>query len=195
MAPGRERGVTLLVALLMLIAVLLVGTSAARMALQGEQSARADRDRQLALVAAEDGLMDAERDIDGNAGTERGAMFTPAGAPGFVDGCEGGAAQLGLCAHAKGAAAPAWQTVDLSGSEDGGRHTVDYGTFTGADMRTGSGVLPFRKPRYLIERLPCHLPGEEAGAAPAYCYRISVIGFGPRPGTEVVLQSVLRKAD
>ncbi|HEY1147855.1 MAG TPA: PilX N-terminal domain-containing pilus assembly protein, partial [Pseudoduganella sp.] len=60
----RERGVALLVTLLMLVAVLLLGASASTMALLGEQAARAERDRLVAFQAAEDALMDAERDIE-----------------------------------------------------------------------------------------------------------------------------------
>lgn len=197
---GRQGGVTLLVAMLLLIAVLLVGASAARMALQGEQAARAGRDREVAFAAAEDALMDAERDIEGTspahdgAWAARSALFADGDGVGFVDGC-GNGDHAGLCARARDGAAPAWQAVDLSGAEDGGAHTAAYGDFTGAVMPTGSGALPFQRPRYLIERIPCHVPGEEAGAAAHYCYRVTVIGFGARPNTEVVLQSVYRKVD
>lgn len=230
----RQRGVTLLVTMLILIAVMLVGASAARMALQSEQAARAGRDRQVAFQAAEDALMDGERDVartasdpaghdggdaadaagaadagesgTGSAGTgagswsARSALF--GGAPfgtdsglGFVDGCGTGPVNLGLCAHAEGAAPPAWQAADLRGVEDGGGHTVQYGDFSGASMQTGTGFLPFRRPRYLIERIPCHHPGDEVGASGGYCYRVTAIGFGANPETEVVLQSVYRRAD
>lgn len=221
----RQRGVTLLVTMLILIAVMLVGASAARMALQGEQAARAGRDRQVAFQAAEDALMDGERDVartasdpagrdGGDAGgsggegagaglgswSARSALFgsgpfgTDAGL-GFIDGCGTGPVNLGLCARAEGAAAPAWQAVDLRGAEDGDGHTVQYGDYSGASMQTGSGFLPFRRPRYLIERVPCHQPGDEVGAPGGYCYRVTAIGFGASPETEVVLQSVYRRAD
>ncbi|NRR31354.1 pilus assembly protein PilX [Oxalobacteraceae bacterium] len=192
----------MVVSMLMLIAVLLFGASAARIAWQGEKAARSERDRHTAFQAAEDGIMDAERDIQGggsDAGTGRGALFGDDGALGFADGCGSGVSQ-GLCASggADGAddanAAPAWQRVDLPGDEGGGE-AVTHGQFTGAAMQTGDGFLPFRRPRYVIERLPDHQPGEEAGPAPAYIYRVTAMGFGARPGTEVVLQTVYRKAD
>lgn len=237
---SRQRGVTLLVTMLILIAVMLVGASAARMALQGEQAARAGRDRQVAFQAAEDALMDGERDVArtpsdpaghdgddaadaGGAGatgrtgrtgaigaagagagaaslSARSALFggAPPGTdsgPGFVDGCGTGPVNLGLCAHAEGAAPPVWQAVDLRGADDGGSHTVQYGDYSGASMQTGSGFLPFRRPRYLIERIPCHQPGDEVGASGDHCYRVTAIGFGANPETEVVLQSVFRRAD
>jgi type IV pilus assembly protein PilX len=205
---GRQRGVTLLVAMLILVAVVLVGASAARLALQGEQAARAGRDRQVAFQAAEDALMDGERDVarpavDGDGPVSatadvwnaRSALFGFDTAQGFVDGCGTGPVNAGLCARTGGGAAPAWQAVDLSGIEDGGGHTVQFGGYSGAFMQTGTGFLPFRRPRYLIERVPCHQPGDEVGAAGGYCYRVTAIGFGARPETEVVLQSVYRKAE
>lgn len=195
LARWRQRGVALLVTVLMLIAVVLVGASAARLALQGEKAARGDRDRQIAFEAAEEGLMDAERDIEGGLFAARSVLFLAGSALGFDDGCgDGRIDNLGLCGRGEDPAAPAWQRVDLAGDAAGAR-SVEYGSFTGASMRTGEGALPFKRPRYVIERLPYHRPGEEVGAAPAYVYRVTAIGFGARPGTEVVLQSVYRKPD
>jgi type IV pilus assembly protein PilX len=172
MSARRQQGVTVLVCLMMLILVMLLGVSAAQMSLQGEKAARGERDRDVAFQAAEDALADAERDIQASP-----AVAAPCDAvPG---------------------AAPAWQRVDLSGVEDGGKCTLSYGARTGAAMSTGEGFLPFKKPRYVIERMACHPPGEDAsaGAAASYCYRVTAIGFGARPATEVVLQTVFSKPD
>ena len=190
-----QRGMALLVSLLMLIMVMLLGASAAQLALQGEKGVRAGRDRAVAFQAAEDALADAERDIQGGSGSSR--ITSAESTAAFDDSCASGAAVVpGLYLRASGAA-PVWQTVDLSGVEDGGACSVDYGAYTGAAMRTGQGFLPFRKPRYIIERMECHQPGQNAAsdAAPQYCYRVTAIGFGARPGTEVVLQTVSRKVD
>jgi type IV pilus assembly protein PilX len=148
----HQHGITLPVTMLMLLAALTIGASAAQMAMLGEKSARAERDHLIAFQAAEDALMDAERDI--NAG-----LGQPIDVP---------------------APAPAWQAVDLGG--DGG---TEYGALTGAAMPVGQGNLPFRRPRYLVERV-AYTP---VGAPPAYYYRVTVMGFGPRPGTETVLQA------
>lgn len=166
----RQQGVTVLVCLMMLILVMLLGVSAAQMSLQGEKAARGERDRDVAFQAAEDALADAERDIQAGPAVPCDAV------PG---------------------AAPVWQRVDLSGVEDGGKCTLSYGARTGAAMSTGEGFLPFKKPRYVIERMECHPPGEDAsaGAAASYCYRVTAIGFGARPATEVVLQTVFSKPD
>lgn len=169
-ALRRESGVALLVCLLMLIMVMLLGVSAAQLSLQGEKAARGERDREVAFQAAEDAVADAERDIEEGPGK----VVDPA------------------CGTA-----PVWQKVDLSGVEDGGACTLAYGAVTGAAMQTGQGFLPFKKPRYLIERTECHQPGEDAsaGAASSYCYRVTAIGFGAKTTTEVILQSVFVKPE
>lgn len=195
----RERGVTLLLALLMLVCVMLIGVSAAFIAIEGEQAARAGRDGQVAFEAAEDALNDAERDIGADGGPDpagpgvRRELFT--GGAAWGDGCS--PPGQGLAAKALADAAPAWERVDLTGEEDGGRCSLEFGSMTGASMQTGAGFLPFRRPRYVVERILCHRPGEDAsaGAAPSYCYRVTVIGFGSKPETEVVLQSVYKRKE
>ncbi|WP_083941232.1 pilus assembly PilX family protein [Pseudoduganella violaceinigra] len=152
-----QRGITLPVTMLLLLTALTIGASAAQMAMLGEKAARAERDRLIAFQAAEDALMDAERDI--NAGL---------GQP------------LDVLSPEPNGTAPAWQVVDLAGS--GG---TEYGALTGARMDAGQGALPFRRPRYLVERV-AYTP---AGAPPAHYYRVTVLGFGPRPGAETVLQA------
>lgn len=211
---GRQRGISLVMALVMTIALLLIGVSAAELAWQGEKAARAQRDRHVAFQAAEAALDDAEKDIQGAAGPSgaaRGAQFAPDGAAGFAAACipppappDGGPASeakpdaaRGLLERAALGATPVWQVVDLSGVEDGGLCSVPFGGFTGAAMETGQGFQPFQRPRYIVERMECHLPGDDAsaGAPPRYCYRVTAIGFGAQPATQVVLQSVFRRAD
>jgi type IV pilus assembly protein PilX len=206
---ARERGVALLVSLMLLIMVMLLGVSAAQLCLQGEKAARGERDRDVAFQAAEDAVADAELDIlggpEGAGNPARAAAFEPgADAGAFVQECGGpgadpaaAAAGTGLRLRAPAGVAPVWQRVDLSGAEDGGACTVTHGAFTSAQMPTGQGFLPFKKPRYVIERMECHQPGEDAsaGAVTRYCYRVTAIGFGARQETEVVLQSVFSKPE
>ncbi|AKU21859.1 hypothetical protein [Massilia sp. NR 4-1] len=185
MRRRREAGATLLVVLLMLAGILLLGASGAQMALQDEMAARAGRDRLLAFQAAEDALMDAEKDIGGAPGVppERSAHFS--GDDGaFSADCGGTASAAGLCRGVEGEA-PVWQSVDLAAAG------VPFGRFTGTAMETGRGTLPFARPRYVIERLPYSLPGEGASTPPHHYYRVTAIGFGPRPSAEVVLQATL----
>jgi type IV pilus assembly protein PilX len=189
----RQRGVTLVVGLLMLAAVLLLAASAADMALMGEKSARAERDRHIALQSAEDALMDAELDIEGAAAVpaERRAQFDAADSfrPAAGTAC-GAGLSLGLCARSAAGEPPPWQTVDL-----GNGTGVPLGTFTGIEAETGEGTLPLRRPRYIVERLPYHPPGSEVGADNGNLYRVTAIGFGSREGTQVVLQATYRRHD
>ncbi|MGK5081090.1 pilus assembly PilX family protein [Janthinobacterium sp. HLX7-2] len=201
--PLRERGATLVYVLCLLVVILLLGVSAAQMALQGEKAARGERDRHVAFQAAEEALMDAQNDIDGLPGAPgRSSLFAPGSAAGFADAC-GDGGELGLCLPAAKGAPALWLSTALdaagAASGAGASRTVPYGHFTGAVMQTGQGFLPSRRPRYLIELLPFHPPGEEAGAAPGslaaetYVYRITAIGFGAQDSTQVVLQSYYRK--
>jgi type IV pilus assembly protein PilX len=196
---GRQRGIALVVSLVLLIMVLLLCGSAAQLSLQGEKAARSERDRQVAFLAAEDALNDAEHDVDDSSDPTRRAAF--ATGDGFAEACGAGAgggsggSSAGLRVRAPAGATPAWQAVDLAGIEGG--CTAGHGAFTGAAMPTGEGFLPFKKPRYLIERMECHQPGDDASAAapPRYCYRVTALGFGARAETEVVLQSVFSKPE
>ncbi len=197
-ARVRHGGATLVYVLCLLVIILLLGISAAQIALQGEKAARGERDRQIAFQAAEEALMDAQNDIEGLPGAPgRSSLFAPGSAAGFVDGCgEGGA--LGLCLPAAPDAPALWLSTDLAGAE-GSSRAVPYGQFTGAVMQTGQGFLPSRRPRYLIELLPFHPPGAQAAAVAgglateSYVYRITAIGFGAQESTQVVLQSYYRK--
>lgn len=190
-----QRGMALVFTLCLLLLILLLGVSAAQMALLGEKAARGERDRHIAFHAAEEALMDAERDIEGQPGAPgRSGLFAPDSAAGFAASC---GEQPGLCLPAAEPAPPVWLVNELDADDEGA--TVAYGRFTGAPMQTGQGFLPFRRPRYLIELLPFHAPGEEAGApagaaAPAsYLYRVTAIGFGASEDTQVVLQTYYRK--
>lgn len=187
----RCTGAALLTALCVLVAVLVIGVSAAQMALNAEKSARNERDRHIALQAAEAGLLDAERDIEGGAdpGSSRAALFGAGSALGFAEGCGRDNANLGLCMYVP--MAPAWQAVDLAAAD--GAATTPYGKFTGAVLPAGAGSLPARAPRYIIELMPLVRGGEDAGQRTDNLYRITVIGFGIRANTQVVLQEFYRR--
>jgi len=193
----RQSGASLIVTLLMLVAVLILGVSAAEIALQGEKASRNDRDRQIAFQAAEAGLMDAELDIEnsGAAGNSRSAIFARDSKEGFTDGCGAGTGNkyLGLCNRAPDGMTPVWQTIDFLDSS-GSARSVPYGWFTGQSFQTGSGSLPSRPPRYIIELMAYTQEGEGAGFEDmTYFYRITAIGFGVRDTTQVVLQTFYRK--
>jgi Tfp pilus assembly protein PilX len=177
----RQRGAALATALCLMLAVLSIGVCAARTALNAEKSALIERDRHIALLAADAALADAERDIAGGAdpASARAAALAGGSAASFVPGCGRGGANLGLCAPAAPAKPPVWQAADLAGES-----AVPYGRFTGAAMPLGGGLLPARAPGYVIERVPLGAPGN--------LYRITAIGFGTRASARVVVQAWYR---
>jgi Tfp pilus assembly protein PilX len=181
--------------LFVLVAVLVVALSAAQAALNAEKSARSERDRHVALQAAEAALADAERDIEAvDTDAARNAMFAPGSALGFAEGCGRDGASLGLCSMVGPPAIPAWQAAALGAADAVAAGVVPYGRFTGAALPVGAGPLPVRPPRYIIELMPYPRAGEDASRAAPNFYRITAIGFGANPSTRVVLQSFYRKA-
>ncbi|WP_245549160.1 pilus assembly PilX family protein [Noviherbaspirillum massiliense] len=195
----RQGGISLVVCLVMLLATLLLGVSAAQIALQGEKAARGDRDYQIALQAAEAGLMDAELDIENSPdpSISRSALFAGGGAEGFIAGCGAGLANphLGLCSQPAEGMPPAWTSIDFL-DESANARSVPYGRFTGQSFQAGQGPLPAKVPRYVIELMPYNRAGEDATkGGRTYLYRITSMGFGMRDTTQVVLQTVYRKED
>lgn len=192
-----QQGAALVVTLCVVLALMIVGVSATRAALQAEKAARAERDQRIALQAAEAALLDAERDIEGGAdpGSLRAAMFAAGVADTFPDGCGSGAGNpaLGLCKRLKPPRLAAWLSLPLADT-GAAVPAVDYGTFTGAVMPVGSGPLPARLPRYIIEPLPFQRAGHDASLRQPGFFRITAIGFGASNSTHVVLQSFYLRA-
>ncbi len=191
---ARQRGAALIVSLLMLTVVLMLGISAAHIALQGEKASRNDRDRQIAMQAAEAALIDAESDIEHSP---RSHLFNSDRTDGFTESCGSGQPNiyLGLCSQAEHADIPVWQRVDFMNT-DGQAHAVTYGHFTGHVIQTGPGLLPALPPRYIIERISYSSADPATDTEnPTYFYRITAVGFGMRDITQVALQTFYRKKD
>jgi type IV pilus assembly protein PilX len=181
-----ERGLALVCALMLMLAAMAIGLAVVRGAFALLAAAHSERDRDVALAAAEAALRDGEHDVAGRGtapSPERIAHFAPAGAAAFVAGCGRGADDLGLCLAT---GPPAWQTLDLADADNPA--LVPYGRFTGAVLAVGRGVLPARLPAYVIERIA----PTGATARQGTFYRITAIGFGTRTSTRAVLQSVYR---
>ena len=193
---NRQAGASLIVSLLMLIVVLTLSISVATMSLQNEKTSRSDRDRQIALSAAEAALKDAETDIDPQiipAGS-RNSYFEATSNLYFEDGCASGNSNAfqGMCLPTV-VGIPVWQNVDLTDSSSSSK-SVAFGRFTGQTMITGQSSFPAKLPRYIIEVIPDIDPGKEATEQTKYIFRITAIGFGANEQTQVVLQSYYRKA-
>ena len=92
-------------------------------------------------------------------------------------------------------ATPVWLKVDFTDTGSSTTRTVPYGKFTGQTMQVGKGQLSSKLPRYLIEVVNYKAAGEDASAQATFFYRVTVMGFGARDTTRVVLQSFYRKVD
>lgn len=171
---AMEGGAALVTAMVLMIAVLIVGFASVRAALADAQSARHERDRHTALRAAEAALADAERELAATPASS--PRFAALAGAGFVDGCGArGTDSHGLCTRVS---PPSWHVIDLASDDPA---LVLYGTFSLRDL---GGVA--QQPRYLVELMPCD-------AAYGRLYRITALGFGQRMSTRVVLQSLYHK--
>ena len=174
MKHHRQSGASLLIALIMLIAVMLLGVAAARMALMNEKSSRGDRDRQIAFEAAEAALRDAELDVSG----PRGQIIAFPELPGS---CHESGAFAGFCRTGN---TPLWTMFNMLAPTP----WVDYGHYSGQRFPYGAASLASRPPRYLVELILVGRSSATASALPRL--RITSVGFGTRESTQVVLQSI-----
>ena len=196
----QERGVTLVVVLLILVVVTVLGIGGAQIALLGERATRYDRDYLIASQAAEAALMDAEFDIRGpNAKAGNRVLQVDQNNLGiFAPSCSGSASTRGLCLPNDKALRPVWAEVNFL-DESSTARSIEFGEFTGREFDAGStGVRPARKPRYIIELIDDDGDGNTArhgqGSAPVLkMYRVTAIGFGPRTDVQVVMQIAFRK--
>jgi type IV pilus assembly protein PilX len=213
--PARQRGFSLIVSLMMLIVIIILGISGSQMAINEERGSRADRDRQIAFQAAEAAIKDAEQEIYG-AGSPActvagivpsarmrqgtGVCFTESFNLGYyAPGCSSGT-NAGLCAQTD---VPIYLdpnvqfVADAKGSGNG--HTVAYGTFTGkqyGSQVTLGTTLPVSAypPRYVIEHIPKNTSlngSSDSGGYNIFMWRVTAIGFGANPNTQVMLQAAV----
>ena len=195
-----QRGVSLIVVLLILVIVSILGAGGAQIAMMAERGSRNDRDMQVAWQAAESALMDAEFEIHGRQGVAglRQPMFTNMHATnGFVAGCGHGNTDRGLC-ELNRTGLPAWLSVDFSETDNNAK-TVAFGEFTGRVFASSSGgtlvgVQPAQVPRYIIEPIEDHAVDRDQayGRSINYVFRVTAMGFGPRPDIRAVSQIIYR---
>jgi type IV pilus assembly protein PilX len=173
----RERGVSLVVALIFLIILTILGLTAMRVATMEERMSGNSRDRSLAFQAAEAALRDAESDIEckkfGTPPNPRSVCIS--GMTGADAACTNG-----LCCNLSGLtciepAVPVYSNKSLTAAP-----SIKYGDATGASTLTGLSL----QPRYLIE--PFMVDGKNY-------YRITVRGYGVNSDTQVTLQEVYYK--
>jgi type IV pilus assembly protein PilX len=183
-AGARQRGLSLVTTLVLMLATLSLGVAVMSVNAMEERMIANTKDRDLALQAAEAALRDAEQDVASNV--------SPATA--FTDSCTGGLCTPPSQRDALGALA----SLPVDDSRLGFDWTVDanvrrYGQFTGGAQFPSVAA----QPRYVIEKFS--FLGTPAGesvvlgaepVAPGVGYRITARAVGARPETVVVLQSI-----
>lgn len=192
----HERGSSLVVTLLMIVVVASLAITGARFALSGESSSRNDRDRNLALLAAETALADGVKDVMSTKGVNRGDDFCgTATFPGTDEGCTASGADRGKCGRSSAGKAPSWLTVNWSTAG------VPVGTFTGGTFyptqSTEKSWLPVNVPRYVIEPTPDWgqetIDGFKAKDGTGFMFIVTAVGYATRTDIKVVLQQIVRK--
>ena len=184
-----ERGASLIVVLMILVVVSLLGVGGTQIALMSERGARNDRDQLVAWQAAESALLDAEFDMT----TNRTTVFDGKSKLDFNSECGAtesiGASTSSSSCSSVSATKPAWLTVDFTDT-DTDAPTVAFGAFTGRSFAAGGvGIQPEQVPRYVIEIVPDPI-GDASN--PAWMYRVTAMGFGPRADIQSVLQILYR---
>lgn len=177
-----QRGMSLIIVLLLLVILTLAGLAASTMSLNSERLARNTRDESVALQAAESALRDARIDIT----TSR--MLN--GLTGSSPTCDN-VGYKGYCQSATSGQ----QVWDLY-IEDPNR-SVELGEMTGIPAAqkmpttaTSGANGVSKQPRYLIE--PLKEPADIEFGSNKYVFRITAIGYGANPSTKVMVQEVVR---
>ena len=188
-----QKGMSLIIVLIMLSAIFMLAAFGARLTLLGEKSARNDRDRQIAFQAAEAALGDAEIDIMGpnSASNSRNAQMDSRTLQLFVEGCGTTADNRGLCSTNTNTT-PFYKSIDFE-ETGASRHYVTLGEYTGRStgFATGSSALPAQLPRYIIETI-AYNPAQ-GSCAQHKAFLVTALGYGLNQQTQVMLQSVIFK--
>lgn len=192
----QSKGISLVIVLLILVIVSILGVASIQISRMATQSARNERDNQIAWQAAEAALLDAELDILGmpsTSTTSRGEVFDKKNTQlaMFLEDCGSEGKNKGLCI-AKSSGTPNWLSIDFLATSN--QQYVEFGEFTSRTFQSGSpGIQPAHNPRYIIEILDDpNIEKTKSVQNRKYIYRITAIGFGPNEKTQVVLQSIYR---
>lgn len=203
MPSKYEKGISLIIVMLILIVVSVLGVGGIQIAMMGERGTRNDRDMQIAWQGAEAGLIDAEFDIEGlpvTSSAKRNVIFKRGDVDlaKFIDNCGDSGQSVGLCSL-KETGKAAWLSVDFTATGTGAK-TVQLGTYTQRDFPSGvKGTQPAKPPRYVVEPIldrfgvkSYRTNDPNTGSSPSYVYRITSMGFGPNGETQAVLQMIYR---
>ena len=184
-APGRQRGLSLITALLFMVATLILGVSVMSINVMQERMIGNTKDHDLAMQAAEAALRDAELDVSENIGA----------ATLFKEDCENG-----LCIPPSKRATPSPLPVHAVAGFDwtSDAKVRKYRQYTNRGARP---IAEFptvaSQPRYVIERLGAMgnagnsvVVGFSSSSDGGTAYRITARATGARGDTVVILQSI-----
>ena len=177
----RQTGSALFISLIILVLMMLIGTTAMQTTVLEEKMSGNTRDQNNAFQAAEAGLLDGERDLHKHINSAN--IFSAA--------CDDA-----LCLPST-TGTPQWLNATYWGSSS--TKTRVYGAKTGAKALVGVAAPP----RYMLEELPDTMPhslvtGKSYSAGPLM-YRVTARGSGAAvddsnaPLARVMLQTVYRK--
>lgn len=176
---GRQRGVTLVIAMMFMVALTLLGVGMIKATTSEEQMGRNFRDYDRAFAAAEAALRDAEIRIKGSY--SQGATPVTYPSAGFTE----GACTNGLCVFGGRPDNPSPPIYANSGYTLDGSPAAQLGYVTGTPAIAGVA----RQPNYYIEAITVTNPG---GVPPTMiAYRITSKGYGAISTTQVLLQEVV----
>ena len=183
---GQQRGVVLVFSLVFLLILTMLGVSVVGTTTSEEKMSRNFRDSLVALDAAEAALRDAEIRLTGyytDPPTRLNGIFDENCTNGLCNQTVTLSASQPIYAVYTMTSSPA---VALGGNVCGGNTHV-VGAVTGSPLILIGGVTNAVQPCYLIEELPSAMPGESASLVSSY-YRITSVGWGRSPSTQVTLQ-------
>jgi len=180
------KGVVLIFSLVFLLVLTMLGVSVVGTTTSEEKMSRNFRDSLVAQSAAEAALRDAEIRLTGyytDPPTRLNGIYYDDCTRGLCD-------QTVALTHGQ----PVYDVypmtgdpaVALGGNECGGSTAVT-GAVTGSPLMVIPGLTQPVQPCYLIEQLPSAMPGESASTVSSY-YRITAVGWGRTPTTQVTLQ-------
>ncbi|HEY4371540.1 MAG TPA: PilX N-terminal domain-containing pilus assembly protein [Burkholderiales bacterium] len=184
LACRRERGVTLVIALIFMVALTLLGVGMVRSTTADERMGANTRDYDVAFAAAEAAMRDAEIRIDGTYLAPKallGVQNYPTSTMSCGNATSGTTGQIGIClsdTNNTPLVKPLGTAYDLEDTT----HAAVIGTLTGTATLPGVAA----QPRYYIESIQV---ATSTGSTPTG-YRITSKGYGARSSTQVILQEV-----
>lgn len=178
--PQRQRGFTLIIAMVFLVLLMLLGTTVANNNSMQIRLAGNTRQRDLAFQAAEHALRSAGVAL-GDTSSEESAYIQDVISkdPAVATVAKPNHVLLNGAAHANDAAY--W------------KNTFDWSTSSSKSVTGISSELAASNPRYAVEQMPkvSPCPGE-TGTSTCFYYRVTTLGVGKDDTAAVVLQSMYK---